>query len=202
MMKTHSSLWILLCGITCIGFLSDSGLAQSNGGKVAKAASEIPVIESAALYPNLSVPWSRPVQVIDPFEGKFLAVFDRHYLGSKYGGDRKVISAWSKDTVRILLNVRQDDCDGFYSWRSHGLLSSSCQGIDSPRAVKTVLMKVGGQVLTLNGKNGKFAVNDAIATALRTAPEEEITVRLVLEGGESIDSKIGKKTVKAWRSIY
>jgi hypothetical protein len=202
MMKTRNSLWIVLCGVVWVGLASDLSLAQSHGGKVAKAASEIPIIESAALYPNLSVPWSRPVQVVDPFEGKFLAVFDRHYLGGKYGGDRKVISAWSKDTVRILLNVRQDRCDGFYSLRSHFALGSSCVGIDSSRTVRTVLMKVGGQVLTLNGENGKFAVNDAIAINLKTAPEEEITLRLVLEGGESIDSKIGEKTVKAWRSIY
>jgi hypothetical protein len=201
-MKTRDCVAILLSSVVCIAITPDFSWAQSGNNEIAKASSDIPIVKSAALHPNLSVPWSKPVQVVDPFEGQFLAVFDRDYVGGRYGGDRKVISAWSRDKVQILLNVRQERCDGFYSWRSHSSFGSSCLGIDIPRTVKTALLKVGGQVLTLTGDNGKFVVDAATAASLKNAPEEDIILRLVVEGGESVDSKIDKRTVKAWRSIY
>jgi hypothetical protein len=62
-------------------------------------------------------------------------------------------------------------------------------------------VKVGDRV-QLSGENGKFAVNNELATALKNAPDRNADIRLLLEGGEIVDSQIGKETVKVWRSIY
>ncbi|MEG3977956.1 hypothetical protein QT970_25555 [Microcoleus sp. herbarium8] len=45
-------------------------------------------------------------------------------------------------------------------------------------------------------------VSDEVAGVLKNAPEQNVDIRLVLEGGETADSKIGKETVKTWRAIY
>ncbi|KAM3103299.1 hypothetical protein ACKFKF_02005 [Phormidesmis sp. 146-12] len=61
---------------------------------------------------------------------------------------------------------------------------------------------MGDQVLRLSGENGRFAVSGEVAGVLKNVPEQNIAIRLILEGGESVDSEIGKETVKLWRSIY
>lgn len=197
-MKVCNSLSVLLWGLAIALSLPQATFAQEKAQEIAKA-SDLPVVESATLHPNLSVPWSKPVQVMDPFEGNFIAVFDRDRLGRKYGGDRRVISVWSRDTIRVLLNVQQRRCNGYHSWHS---LGSGCIRVDNLRVVQKLLIRVGGEILALTGENGVFAVDDAISTALKNAPEEDLTLRLVVEGGERIDSEIGKKTVKAWQVIY
>ena len=50
-------------------------------------------------------------------------------------------------------------------------------------------------------ENGRFAVSKEVASELKTTPEQNIAIRLILEGGESgesVDSEIGKETVKVW----
>jgi hypothetical protein len=175
----------------------------------AQGTTESKVVNSAALYSTLNVPWSKPVTVTDPFEGTFTAVFDRNDIDEKYlsYGDRgKTISLWSRNSIRVLLSITQRNCNISYSasrLRSHPApWYSDCSSANSPRTVKQLLIKVGSQVLPLTGENSKFEVSDAVAAALKTAPEQDISIRLVLEGGETIDSEIGKKTVAVWRRIY
>ncbi|MCC5626672.1 hypothetical protein [Nostoc sp. CHAB 5715] len=48
---------------------------------LAKASSDLPVVKSAGLSPDMDVPWSKAVRIVDPFEGEFLGVFDRNSLG-------------------------------------------------------------------------------------------------------------------------
>lgn len=60
-------------------------------------AADLPVVKSAALGASLNVPWSQPVKVIDPFEGDYLAVFDRNYFYRRLLNDRtrtEVVSQW------------------------------------------------------------------------------------------------------------
>lgn len=47
-----------------------------------------------------------------------------------------------------------------------------------------------------------MAGSDKLATALQNSPEGNINIRLVTRSGETVDSEIGKGTVKAWKAIY
>jgi len=64
------------------------------------------------------------------------------------------------------------------------------------------LLIVREQVFQLEGANGTFTVSNELAPAFKNAPHQNLDMRLVLEGGQTVDSEIGSGTVKAWRSIY
>ncbi len=63
-------------------------------------------------------------------------------------------------------------------------------------------IKVGEQVFQLEGQNSIFAVSDDLALALENSPVDNVDIRLVTRSGETVDSEIGKGTVKAWKAIY
>ncbi len=164
---------------------------------LAKASEQIPVVKSAGLKPNLSVPWSKLVNVNDPFEGSFLAVFNRHSL--RDAQSRRVISLWSLDAVRVLVTSTEQNCNR-YGW---GGWDSSCWGVNrSAATVEQIWIKISDRVFELAGENGKFAINSELATALTHTSEKEVTIRLILQNGETIDSRVDKKTVAVWPSIY
>lgn len=54
----------------------------------------------------------------------------------------------------------------------------------------------------LEGQNSTFAVSDELAAALKNSPAGNVSIRLVAESGEAVDSEIGSGTVKAWKAIY
>ncbi len=64
------------------------------------------------------------------------------------------------------------------------------------------MLIVREQVFQLEGANGTFTVSNELAPAFKNAPHQNLDMRLVLEGGQTVDSEIGSGTVKAWRSIY
>ncbi|MCU0533333.1 MAG: hypothetical protein MUD14_05495 [Hydrococcus sp. Prado102] len=169
---------------------------------VAKTSTELPIVESAGLEPDLNVPWSELVSVNDPFEGNFLAVFDRNDLQDERS--RKVISLWSRNSIRVLLSTNQRVCSGssdyfFYNWRKWG---GTCFNSTTAMTVRQLYVKVGDRIVLLTGENGNFPVNQELVTALKNAPDGNANIRLVLEGGETVDSEIGQETVKVWREIY
>ncbi|UBF26981.1 hypothetical protein K9N68_03095 [Kovacikia minuta CCNUW1] len=188
-----------------------------------------PIVKSTELSPYLNIPWSQPVQVVDPFEGSFLAVFDRNDIRSRalgYSGVGNIVSLWSRKSIQMSLTVNQGACASrslfspYPLYAGHGRFRGYPRFYRSPffsptyfydppcihfitsRTVQKLLLKVGNQVLRLEGENSVFQVSDAVAVALRQAPTQNVDIRLVLEGGETVDSQIGKGTVLAWRSIY
>jgi hypothetical protein len=169
---------------------------------VAQNATTLPIVESAGLNPYINVPWSKAVRVEDPFEGNFVAVFDRNDLQNYPYRSRKVISLWSRDSIRVLLTGDLRRCGVAYSASLH-YLEPDCMKVNTASPVRQLFIKAGDRVLQLNGENGRFAVSEEIAAVLKNIPDKQnIPVRLVLEGGESVDSEIGKRTVAVWRSIY
>lgn len=169
-----------------------------------QGSSEFPVVKSARLEKNLSVPWSKPVRVIDPFEGNYLAVFDKHSWGKGLlgtQGNRQVISLWSRDSIRVLLSDTTRQCTSVYNPDTQKT-SNVCNDSDTTPNVQQLLLKLGEQVFQLNGRNNSFEVTDELRSALTKAPDEKIIIRLVLEGGETVDSQIGKRTVSAWKVVY
>ncbi|MDZ8108935.1 MAG: hypothetical protein RM338_25380 [Nostoc sp. DedQUE12a] len=171
---------------------------------LAQASINLPLVKSAGLSPDMDVPWSKPVRILDPFEGEFLGVFDRNYLGGYLyrNGSKQVISLWTPSSVRLLVTVNSGQAkSSFYTAgtlypRPDYLRFVTTQKVDK------LLIKVREKVFQLDGSTGTFVVNQELATALKNAPDENLDIRLVLEGGQTVDSEIGKGTVKAWRSIY
>jgi hypothetical protein len=198
---------------------------------VAASSAGYPIVRSAVLEPNLRVPWSQPVRVSDPFEGEYLAVFDQNYFNRLFRNTNsqiKVVSLWSRDSIRLLLAYSGRECtfgDSFNSLRSdrfyplsrryrrfrHGyplgytyddFPDSVCVVTSGTQKITELSVKVGDRVFNLTGTSNRFPVSEALATALKTASDENAKVRLVAENGEVIDSEIGKATVRAWKAIY
>jgi hypothetical protein len=61
---------------------------------------------------------------------------------------------------------------------------------------------VGDRVFRVSGQNSTFSVSDELANALQNAPAGNVRIRLTTDSGGTIDSEIGKETVKAWRTVY
>lgn len=165
---------------------------------------DLPVVKSAALGASLNVPWSQPVKVTDPFEGDYLAVFDRNYFYRRFlnqSTKTEVVSLWSRKFIRFLVADRDRNCfSGYAFYRSS--LRSNCEASNNTREVIQLSIKVGEQVFQLEEQNSIFVVTDELAKALQNSPDGNVSIRLVTRSGETVDSEIGKGTVKAWKDIY
>lgn len=186
-----------IINLSALGILSVSALSVS-------AATDLPVVESAALGTRSNLPWSEPVQVNDPFEGNFVAVFDRNYFFDRLlntSARIEVQSLWSPQAIRFLLITEDHDC---LSGLLHYSLSagSSCSEFNDARNIIELFVKINDQVFQVSGQNNTFPVNDELAQALQSAPAGNVSIRLVTESGETIDSEIGQGTVAAWKAVY
>lgn len=173
-------------------------------GALSVKAAELRNVDSAALGTSRSVPWSEPVQINDPFEGNFIGVFDRHYFYDRLLNTTarvEVQSLWSPQSVRFLLVARDRDC--LSQPFQYGLSSDlGCSEFNNARNIIELFIKLNDEVIQVSGQNSTFPINDALAQALQTAPEGNVSIRLVTENGETIDSEIGAETVEAWRTVY
>ncbi|BAY21568.1 hypothetical protein NIES2100_13230 [Calothrix sp. NIES-2100] len=171
---------------------------------LAKASRELPVVKSAALGVNMNVPWSKPVKIEDPFEGNYLGIFDRNYFWSNFVNNNArvvVISLWSRNSIRVLLAYSARNC----AYRSyyHALLAApECLISHNTLKITNLYIKIGEQIFRLEGNNGTFKVSNELATALKNSPAKNVTIRLLSESGETVDSQIGKRTVEAWKAVY
>lgn len=169
-----------------------------------QASSDFPVVKSAGLSPDMDVPWSKPVRIVDPFEGEFLGVFDRNSLGGHlfHEDSEQVISLWTPSNIRVLVTVNFEQARSSFYTAGRVYPRPDYRRFVTTKKVDKLLLKVRQKVFKLDGSTGTFAVSQELATALKNAPDENLDTRLVLEGGQSVDSEIGKETVKAWRKIY
>ncbi|MDZ7958419.1 MAG: hypothetical protein RMY34_11175 [Aulosira sp. DedQUE10] len=182
---------------------SQSVVAQSSP-RLAKASAKLPVVKSAALGTNMDVPWSKPVNIKDPFEGNYVGIFDRNYFWSNFLNNNarvEVISLWSRNSIRVLLAYSARNCT--YRSYYHTLLAApECLISNNTLKITNLYIKVGEQVFRLEGSNGTFKVSDELATALKNSPAKNVTIRLLSESGEAVDSQIGKRTVEGWKAIF
>ncbi|WP_335010450.1 hypothetical protein [Nostoc sp.] len=171
---------------------------------LAQASNDLPVVKSAGLSPDMNVPWSKAVRIVDPFEGEFLGVFDRNSLGGYLyrEGSNQVISLWTPSSIRVLVTVNSGQASSSFYTAGHLYSRPDFLRFVTTKKVDKLLVKVREKVFQLDGSTGSFAVSRELATALKNAPDENLDIRLLLEGGQTIDSKIGEGTVKAWRNIY
>jgi hypothetical protein len=169
-----------------------------------QAETGLRVVDSAALGASRSLPWSEPVQINDPFEGSFIGVFDRNYFYDRVLNTTariEVQSLWSPQSVRFLLVTRNRDC---LSQPLHYGFSFDlgCSGFNNARNIIELFIKINEQVFQVAGQNSTFSISNELAQALKNAPAGNVSIRLVAESGETIDSEIGQGTVEAWRTVY
>jgi hypothetical protein len=171
---------------------------------LAQTSSDLPVVKSAGLSPDMDVPWSKAVRIVDPFEGELLGVFDRNSLGGYLyrEGSKQVLSLWTPSSIRVLVTLNSGEARSSFYTAGRVYSRPEFLRFVTSKKVDKLLLKVREKVFQLDGSNGTFAVSKELATALKNAPDENLDIRLLLEGGETVDSEIGKGTVKAWRSIY
>lgn len=170
---------------------------------LATPAADLPVVKSAILGTGATPPWSELVEVNDPFEGSFIAVFDRNFFFREVFNTNvrvEVQSLWSPQFIRFLLTTSDRDC---LSSRKFSTLSAlTCSELTGAMNLIELALKVGDQVLRVPGQHSVFPVSDELAAILRQAPQGNIDIRLTTEAGGMIDSEIGAKTVAAWKTVY
>jgi hypothetical protein len=206
MMKLSQTIPVLFLG-AILAVLSPKLCAAFNVQEVAslgQTSSDLPVVKSAGLSPDMDVPWSKAVRIVDPFEGEFLGVFDRNSLGGYLyrEGSKQVISLWTPSSIRVLVTVNSGQAMSSFYTAGYVYPRPDFIRFVTTKKVDKILLKVREKVFKLDGSTGSFAVSQELATALKNAPDENLNIRLILEGGQTVDSEIGKGTVKGWRSIY
>lgn len=201
-----------------------SSLLGSRAIAAESPTAELPIVRSSVLQPDLRVPWSQPVRVIDPFEGESLAVFDQNYFARSFrnrNGQVKIISLWKPDSVRVLLAYSGRECTipqrafplhrrlyasrfGHYPLQhfDDGFPDSVCIVDSGIEKITGLSVKVGEQVFRLANQNGQFPISAELATALKSAPEQNVQLRATADNGEIVDSAIGVGTIRAWKRIY
>lgn len=175
-----------------------TGLSPVTTTKIVAQAStaNYPVINSfdwRTLDPN-KIPWSQPVTVNDPFDGNYLAVFDRNYKDLAIGGRASIVSEWSRQFIKVYGFIGVTNCGAF--------LICGARLADAPAVYLEI--KVGRQVFRLepNGA-GTFPVSNQLVAALAQAPASDALIRVTLDGvNQPITSAIGAGTVKAWKVVY
>lgn len=195
--------------LTSLSFIAIAGIfipqvaSAQERQLAAKISQELPIVRSATLDPGIDVPWSQPVRIVDPFEGEYIGIFDKNYFYQRLLNANvrvQVVSLWRPDSVRFLLAYNEREC-----YRGHGFssgLGRNCLSDNAALQLNNLFIKIGDRVFRLEGKSSQFQVNRELATALKNAPTQNISIRLITASGETIDSQIGKGTVEAWKAIY
>jgi hypothetical protein len=181
-------------GLSMLGWLATMALVS---------AADLPVVHSAALGTGRDIPWSELVRIEDPFEGSFVGVFDRNYFYDRLTNRSariEVQSLWSRESVRFLLVARNQDC--WVGGWPYGLPGEYCSNLTTARNVTELFVRINDEVFQVSGQNNTFSINRELAQALQNAPEDNVSIRLVTEAGETVDSEIGKGTVAAWNALY
>ncbi|XQQ07193.1 MAG: hypothetical protein EDM05_59715 [Leptolyngbya sp. IPPAS B-1204] len=191
-------------GVICLGMLGIVAIGALSGKAAELPSAELPNVDSVALGTSRNLPWSEPVQIDDPFEGSFVGVFDRNYFYDRFLNTTariEVQSLWSPQSVRFLLVARDQDCLSrpFHSGFSFDL---GCSEFNHARTLTSLFIKINDQVFQVSGQNSTFPISEELAEALQNAPAGNISIRLITESGETIDSEIGQGTVEAWKTVY
>jgi len=144
---------------------------------IAQSKNDYPVVSSAEVYPDIKQIWSKIVQIKDPYEGDYLAIFDRNDIQFNPTLSNQVISVWTRQKVNFVLRYEE--------------------------TIIRLYLKLGDHLFILEGKNNVFEINDELAMELANAlSNKRVTIRLVLDNGIKINSDIGEETVKAWNVLY
>jgi hypothetical protein len=152
------------------------------------------------------VAWSTVMN--DPFDGA--VVYDKNF---DPGGRFEFISRWSPQGIQATYRDYLTKIVGYQSFWGAPLLRTRRGfyrafgdpqyepvyrrfGVEKiPVAIK---FAINGQVYTYE----KGSVSPELATALATAPDQNMTIRLLWKDGGATDVAIGRNTVAAWKTIF
>ncbi|MDX2239353.1 MAG: hypothetical protein NW224_01605 [Leptolyngbyaceae cyanobacterium bins.302] len=151
------------------------------------------------------VEWSRVIN--DPFDGA--VVYDKNF---DPGGSFEFISRWSPQEIQATYRTFYSEWVGYRTvWRSrtvksYGKYRSFSYPDQEPvyrrfsqeKTPSAIKFAINGQVLTYE----QGAVSPELAAALASAPDENMTIRLLWEDGGATDMVIGRGTVAAWKTIF
>lgn len=190
-MKKHLYSLILAAGLTL-------GL-----GTAAQAVA--PVVTSL----DYKVEWSKVMN--DPFDGA--VVYDKNF---DPGGRFEFISRWSQQGIQATYRNYHAELVGyrtawrpqpFYGYGKRNRYYRAFSYVDSEpvyrrfgvdRTPTAIKFAINGKVYTYE----QGAVSPDLATALATAPDANMTIRLLWEDGGATDVAIGRGTVAAWKTIF
>lgn len=202
MKKTSLASWLAICTLavstSAIVTLQHSGLTQTTQSPSGAASTaNYPVINGGVDWRSVNaqnIPWSKPVMVNDPFDGNYLAVFDRNYKDLNVGGRASIVSEWARQFIRVSGYLAVERCGPF--------LACGANAADAP--ANYLEIKVGGQIFRIPGDgSGSFPVSSQLAAALAAAPTGDALIRVTLNGvNQPVTSAIGSGTVNAWKVVY
>lgn len=202
MKKTSLASWLAMCtlavSISAIITVQHSSLAQNTQSTSSSTATaNYPVINGGIDWRSVNaqnIPWSKPVMVKDPFDGNYLAVFDRNYKDLNVGGRASVVSEWARSFIRVFGYMAVERCGPFLA----------CGANVADAQANYLEIKVGGQVFRIPGDgSGSFPVSSQLAAALASAPPGDALIRVTLNGvNQPVTSAIGSGTVNAWKVVY
>lgn len=131
--------------------------------------------------PKNDVPWSESKIFNDPVTGAYVGVLDRNYIPNA----SRIHTAWHRD---VIIAEGMDVSPYFFKRYQFDVL----------------MIPAGEKYLVLRGCNGRFPVNQRVASALASAPEgKNVFVKLYTpEFSGAILNEIGSDTVKAWKKVY
>jgi hypothetical protein len=160
-------------------------------------------VQPAPIAANDNVEWSRVVE--NPFDGRI--VYDRHYRSNFV-----FVSSWAKSGIRATYTQVRTELVGYrtYDWsrpvfRGYRKFLEPYYATEpvyqryflgsTPDAIKFAL---NGQIYTYESG----PISPELATALASAPSQNLTIRLVWNDGMTKDVEIGRGTVDAWKEIF
>ncbi|MDX2231406.1 MAG: hypothetical protein NW220_17355 [Leptolyngbyaceae cyanobacterium bins.349] len=186
------------------------------GGAIAQAVAPVEISQNFD-----DVEWSKVIN--DPFDGA--VVYDRNF---DPGGDFLFVSRWSQQGIQATYRTTSAQIVGYRShspfrlgfglggYRSYrgfhgkrrvlGYSSFFPYGDWGPvyrrftteRSPTAIKFAINGQVYTYE----QGPVAPELATALASAPDQNMTIRLVWKEGGFSDVAIGRGTVQAWKTIF
>lgn len=171
-------------------------------------------VQSAPITENSKIEWSRVVE--DPFDGTVM--YDKHFAN-----EFAFISSWSKQGIRATYTQKEFILTGYRTtWRTRWVPDYACKYENnndckdkqkmesystqdpvykvfySDRIPRKILFAIADELYTYESG----LVSPELASALSTAPAQNMRVRLEWQDEGTTDMEIGKGTVKAWKTVF
>lgn len=170
--------------------------ASSEVREPSQSESAYTVLNADDWRSSKKVPYSEPVLVRDPFDGDYLAVIDKNFLGNLRVSGRQegIVTNWSENYIRVFAYSIQKPCSG---------IDLFCPPSTTVKETSGLEIKIGDEVFRLEGNDGNFPVSAELAEALRNAPPGPAITRVTFEdSGAQTMNEIGAGTTEAWHTVY
>jgi hypothetical protein len=169
------------------------------------SATTVLAVPPLILSRHTNVEWSQVMD--DRFDGKL--VYDKHYDPN---GSFEFISRWAAQGIQATYRESWSELVGYRPvWRSKWITEKGkrrevryreeepiYRRVSRDRTPKQIKFSIHNQIYIYDSG----AVAPDLASALATAPTENMTIRLVWPDDSSSDMEIGKGTVAAWRQVF